>query len=142
ARRGRAGAAEGRGAAARGRGGRVNPFAPGTVEYDEWDRQTAGEGVRLLDQLHAALTRYVVFPTPEAADAVTLWIAATHGQEAWEHAPRCAVVSPEKRCGKSRLVDVAEATAYRSVVTVNISPAALVRSIGEDDPPTLFIDEA
>jgi hypothetical protein len=99
-------------------------------------------GTQLLDELRAALVRYVVFPTPEAADALTVWIAATHAQQAWEHAPRCAVVSPEKRCGKSRLVDIAEATCHRSLVTVNISPAALVRSITEDNPPTLFIDEA
>lgn len=96
----------------------------------------------LLDELHVALTKYVIFPSPEAVDALTLWIAATHGQEAWEHAPRAAVVSPEKRCGKSRLIDVAEATCSRSVVTVNISVAALAREISEENPPTLFIDEA
>lgn len=95
----------------------------------------------LLKELHAALIAYVVFPSPEAADAVTLWIAATHAQPAWEHATRLAAVSPEKRCGKSRLLDVAVATSYHTLITVNISPAALVRSIG-DDPPTLMIDEA
>lgn len=128
--------------------GRARPAVPVDTRGSRHPKQPprprgdTTEGPALLDQLHDALTRYVVFPTPQAADAVTLWIAATHGQQAWEHAPRCAVISPEKRCGKSRLVDVAEATAYRSVVTVNISPAALVRSIGEEDPPTLFIDEA
>lgn len=102
----------------------------------------AYEGAGLLDKLHAALCNYVVLPSGHVADAVTLWIAATHAQTAWEHAPRCAVVSPEKRCGKSRLMDVAEATCRRALVTVNISPAALVHSITEDAPPTLMIDEA
>ncbi len=83
-----------------------------------------------------------MFPSPSAAVAVVLWVAASHAQTAWEHAPRLAVVSPEKRCGKSRLMDVCEATANGSLVTVNISPATLVRSIIEDDPPALFIDEA
>lgn len=96
----------------------------------------------LLGELHEALTTYVIFPSPAAAVATTLWIAATHVQPAWEHAPRLAVVSPEKRCGKSRLMDVCEATAYQALVTVSISPAALVRCIGSDDPPTLFIDES
>lgn len=96
----------------------------------------------LLDELHTALTRYVIFPSPQATDAMTLWIAATHAQEAWEHAPRAAVISPEKRCGKSRLIDIAEATSNRSTVTVNISTAALAREISEEDPPSLFIDEA
>ncbi len=115
--------------------------ASGTVPtLDDLDEPV--NGAALLDELRAALARYVVFPSPETADAVTLWIAATHGQDAWEHAPRCAVVSPEKRCGKSRLLDITEATCHQSLVTVNISPAALVRSVTPEDPPTLFIDEA
>lgn len=95
-----------------------------------------------LDELHATLLRYVVFQTTEAAHATTLWIAATHAQPVWEHAPRLAVISPEKRCGKSRLMDLVEATSNKPLVTVNISPAALVRCITEDDPPTLCLDEA
>lgn len=100
------------------------------------------DGVALLDELHAALLRYVVFPTVDAGHAVALWVAATHAQPAWEHAPRLAVISPEKRCGKSRLLDIVEATAQRALVTVNISPAALVRCVSDEDPPTLCIDEA
>ena len=98
-------------------------------------------GARLLDELHQALTRYVVLPSPEAADAVVLWIAATHAAPAWNCAPRLDITSPVKRCGKSRLLDIIEATCHDPLLTVNISPAALVRSIG-DDPPTLLLDEA
>jgi hypothetical protein len=95
----------------------------------------------LLGELHAALCRYVVFPSPHAADAVCLWVAATHAQPAWEHAPRLAVVSPLKRCGKSRLLDVVAETCHAPLITVNATIAAVVRSIGED-PPTLLVDEA
>ena len=98
-------------------------------------------GARLLDELHQALTRYVVLPSPEATDAVVLWTAATHAVPAWNCAPRLDVTSPVKRCGKSRLLDIIEATCHDPRMTVNISPAALVRSIG-DDPPTLLLDEA
>ncbi len=99
------------------------------------------EGAALLAELHAALCRYVVLPSPEAADAVTLWIAASHAQPAWEHAPRLAVVSPLKRCGKSRLLDVVAETCHAPLITVNATIAAVVRSLG-DDPPTLLVDEA
>lgn len=95
-----------------------------------------------MDETLAALTRYVALPSPEAADATALWLAATHAQTAWEHAPRLAIVSPEKRCGKSRLIDVGEMLSHGPVVTVNISPAALVRTIEATDPPTLWVDEA
>lgn len=102
---------------------------------------TTNEGAALLDAVHAALTKYVILPTPEAADAVTLWIAATHAQPAWAHAPRLVIRGPEKRCGKSRLLDIVEATSHNPLITVNASPAAVYRSI-TDDPPTMLVDEA
>ncbi|WP_174564893.1 DUF3631 domain-containing protein [Actinomadura chibensis] len=99
------------------------------------------DGAALLNRLRGALTRYVILPSPQAADAVTLWIAATHAQPAWPHAPRLVIRAPEKRCGKSRLLDVVEATCHAPFITVNSSPAAVYRSI-TDDPPTLLVDEA
>jgi hypothetical protein len=99
------------------------------------------EGVALLDEVHAALTRYVVLPSPAAVDAVVLWIAATHAQPAWAHAPRLVIRAPERRCGKSRLLDVVEATSHDPLITVNASPAAVYRSI-TPDPPVLLVDEA
>ncbi len=52
--------------------------------------KTAGEltaavvdGAELLDQVLSALRRYVVMPSDEAAAAVVLWMAATHGMPAW-----------------------------------------------------------
>jgi hypothetical protein len=108
------------------------PYVPPPVTID---------GDVLLKEAHAAFGRYVIFASPQAQDATVLWCAATHGQPAWAHAPRLAVVSPEKRCGKSRLMDVAEAICYQPLVTVNASTAAVVRSITED-PPTLMVDEA
>lgn len=98
-------------------------------------------GSALLDELHAALTRYVILPSPQAVDAVVLWIAASHAQPAWAHAPRMVIRAPEKRCGKSRLLDVVEATSHQPFLTVNASPAAVYRSIS-DDPPTMLVDEA
>jgi hypothetical protein len=83
-----------------------------------------------------------MFPDHESADAVTLWIATTHAQPAIHHATRLVVTSPQKRCGKSRLLDVIGATAHRPLMTVNTSAAVLFRSIEADDPPTIIVDEA
>jgi uncharacterized protein DUF3631 len=99
-------------------------------------------GAELLDELHEALTRYVIFPSPAAADAATLYIAATHAAPAWEHASRLVIKSPIKRCGKTRLQEVCRETVHNPLPTTNISPAALARSISEADPPTLILDEA
>ncbi|TMR10806.1 DUF3631 domain-containing protein [Nonomuraea turkmeniaca] len=98
-------------------------------------------GAALLDQLRAALTRYVILPSTETVDAVTLWIAATHAQPAMAHAPRLVIRGPEKRCGKSRLLDIVEATCHDPFITVNSSSPAIYRSITAD-PPTILVDEA
>jgi hypothetical protein len=106
------------------------------------DDGPASDGAELLDQVAAALGRYVVFPTPAARDAVTLWVAATHAQDAWEHATRLVIKSPVKRCGKSRLLDLLAELSHEVLLTVNISVAALVRSITDVDPPTILVDES
>lgn len=100
------------------------------------------DGAAILDRLHATITRYVVLPSAEAVDAVVLWIAATHAMAAWAHAPRLVIRAPEKRCGKSRLLDVVEGMCCNPLITVNASPAAVYRAIGTDEPPTLLVDEA
>jgi len=106
---------------------------------------TAGHsmtGAELLDAVRSAVLRFVVLPSAAAADAVVLWIAASHTQMCWACAPRLVIRAPEKRCGKSRLLDLIEALCWQALITVNASPSAIYRSIGTDDPPTLLIDEA
>jgi hypothetical protein len=99
------------------------------------------DGAALLGELRAAFQRYVILPNDASYDAVTLWTAATHAQSAWQCAPRLAIISPEKRCGKSRLLDVITETCHAPMITVNISAAAVFRSI-TNNPPTLLVDEA
>ncbi|GAA4797550.1 DUF3631 domain-containing protein [Streptomyces ziwulingensis] len=99
-------------------------------------------GSALLDELRSQITQFVIAPSREALDAITLWVAATHLQAAWQHAPRLAVVGPAKRCGKSRLLDVLTETVHDPMLTINTTPAAIFRSITEDNPPTLLVDEA
>ncbi|GGY89123.1 hypothetical protein GCM10010365_04050 [Streptomyces poonensis] len=103
--------------------------------------ETADEGDPLLDDLRAAIGRYVVLPSDEALTAVTLWVAASHIQPALQHAPRLAVVGPTKGCGKSRVLDVLHETVHQPMMTVNTSPAVVFRVIGKN-PPTLLVDEA
>ncbi|MFF4770131.1 DUF3631 domain-containing protein [Streptomyces sp. NPDC001255] len=98
-------------------------------------------GSELLDELRGQISKFVILPSEQALDAATLWVAATHLQPAWQHAPRLAVVGPAKRCGKSRLLDVLTETVHEPMLTINTTPAAVFRSITEE-PPTLLVDEA
>jgi hypothetical protein len=110
---------------------------------DRTDERTEVEdGAQLLDEILETLTRFVIFPSEEAAVAYTLWITATHAQPSWEHATRFVFKSPIKRCGKTRVQEIGRELIHRPLSTTNISVAALVRAIDEDDPPTLVLDEA
>ncbi|MFE2060889.1 DUF3631 domain-containing protein [Streptomyces sp. NPDC059467] len=118
-----------------------SPEAPASP-VEEPTASPVSEGAQVLADLRAQIQRYVAMPSEEALTAVALWIAATYLQRAWQHAPRLAVVAPEKRCGKSRLLDVITETVHTPLITVNASPAAIFRSITDEDPPTLLVDEA
>jgi hypothetical protein len=122
--------------------GKVRAQEPATIGAPAAKKRPIVDGDKLLDAVHAALVRYVVFPSPEAADAVTLHIAATHAQIAWEHATRLVVKSPVRRCGKTRLLEEAMELCHQVLASTNISTAALVRSIGLVNPPTIVLDEA
>ncbi|MYY11791.1 DUF3631 domain-containing protein [Streptomyces sp. SID4919] len=123
------------------RSGTVVPDQPGTGAHDGDTAGVSDDGAALLDELRAAIGRYVVLPSTEALTAVTLWVAASHIQPALQHAPRLAVVGPTKGCGKSRLLDVLHETVHQPMMTVNTSPAVVFRVIGKN-PPTLLVDEA
>ncbi len=77
-----------------------------------------------------------------AAWAVALWIAATHAITAWAHAARLVIRAPEKRCGKSRLLDMVEAHVPQPADHGQRHPGRGVPAIGTDEPPTLLVDEA
>nr|WP_300610603.1 DUF3631 domain-containing protein [Trebonia sp.] len=112
------------------------------MNLNDLDQPTVRGGALVLDEVRAVLTRYVVFPAPEAADAVTLYAAATHIASELEFAARLVIKSPVKRCGKSRLIDGLAQLVRNPLATADISAAALVRSASEQDPPTIMLDEA
>lgn len=98
-------------------------------------------GAELLDEAHKLLTSYCALPSPEAADAIVLWCAATHALPALPFAPRLSVRSATKRSGKSRVLEVVSPLSHRPLATVNATVAAIFRSLGGDHPPTLIFDE-
>jgi len=105
-------------------------------------RGTASPTPTPLDLAEDKLRAHVVFPSEHESVAVVLWIAATHAQQAWDHATRMVIRSPIKRCGKSRLLDLVYGLSHEVMMTANVSVAALVHSIVGDDPPTILMDEA
>jgi hypothetical protein len=101
----------------------------------------------LVDDVASFVRRFVVM-SPHQADAVALWVAHTHAlpkpdavtEPAFEQSPYLAVMSPEKRCGKSRLFDVLELLIARPWRVISPSEAVLFRKVNVDRP-TLLLDE-
>ncbi len=118
------------------------PAPPATHAPGETDPPAEIDAAALLDEVHTMLCRYLAMPSAEATDAVVLWIAATHGQAAWEHATRLGITGPAKKCGKSRLLELVKALCHKTLPAVNATTAALYRSIDAAEPPTILIDEA
>jgi 5S rRNA maturation endonuclease (ribonuclease M5) len=67
----------------------------------------------LLDAIAAALRRYVVM-SEEQAVVVALWVIHTHAIEAADMTPYLAITSPEKRSGKSLLLEMLRWLAARA----------------------------
>ena len=97
-------------------------------------------GSALLTDLRDLINRYVVLP-PMAAEALALWIVHTYAFTLRQVTTYIGVVSPEKRCGKTTLLELLGSLAHEATAAANISPSALFRVI-EEEQPTLIIDEA
>src|SRR5688572_27035323 len=76
-----------------------------------------------------------------AAEALALWVVHTYAFTLRQVTTYIGVVSPEKRCGKTTLLELLGLLANRSLTAANISSSALFRAI-EETQPTLLIDEA
>jgi hypothetical protein len=95
----------------------------------------------LLDDVARFVRRFVVLSEHEA-NAIALWIAHTHALDAFEQSPYLAISSPEKQCGKSRLLDVLELVVARPWRVISPSEAVLFRKVDvKDGRPTLLLDE-
>jgi hypothetical protein len=93
----------------------------------------------LLDATRAFIRDYVVVSEAQA-DALVLWTAHTHALDAFETTPFLAVTSPEKRCGKTRLLDALELVVANPWRTIMPSEAVLFCKI-DAVGPTLLLDE-
>ena len=104
-----------------------------------WPFEVAG--AVLLDEIVAVLRRHVVMTSEHAAEAVALWIVFTHAIDSFQVAPRLAITSPQKRCGKTTLLTLVAGIVCRKLSASSISSSAVFWSV-DRYRPTLLIDEA
>ncbi len=94
----------------------------------------------VLDEVEQFLLRYVYFEDAAQPTAVTLWIAGTYVFDAYDTTPYLHIKSPEKRSGKSLLLEILELLCSEPLLAANVSPAALYRVV-QERRPTLLHDE-
>ena len=100
-------------------------------------------GVALADtlsQIENFLCRYIAFRYPEQPKVIALWLAHSHALDAFDYTPYLHPHSPEKRCGKSRLLDCCNLLVPRPWLCVQPSEAVVYRKIAASCP-TLLLDE-
>jgi hypothetical protein len=80
--------------------------------------------------------------TEHERTALVLWSLATYGYDHYRIFPRLLAISPERRCGKTTLLEVVGALCRNTVQASNLTPAILSRIKKIVADPTLLIDEA
>jgi len=110
----------------------LQPLGAGSVAVED--------GANLFDDVVTALQRYVVFPCPETAWTIALWVLHTYVYDAFDTTPYLEVMSPTKQAGKSRLFEVLGLLVARPYTAVGTTEAVLFRKIHADHP-TLLLDE-
>jgi N6-adenosine-specific RNA methylase IME4 len=108
------------------------------IEPEPWDDPV--DGAELLDEIAKTLGDYVIFGNEHAARAIATWVVFTYTVDTFMFAPRLCITSPVLRCGKTTLLDVIFCMVRRPLLTSNVSPAALFRTI-EMYQPCVLIDE-
>lgn len=91
---------------------------------------------------HDAMTfirRFVVVSDAQLV-VLALWAIHTHCVEVFRQTPFLAVTSPERECGKSRLLEVLELLVARPWMITQPSEAVIFRKINAE-MPTLLLDE-
>ena len=112
------------------------PVAPEVVADPDAD------GAILLEDVHAFLGTFIVYPSDHAHVAHSLWIIHAHLMDQWVSTPRIAFLSPEPASGKSRALEITELLVPNPVQAINVTPAYLFRKVGSDEGlPTLLYDE-
>lgn len=112
--------------------------ACGFEEVMPWEESV--DGALLFAELVSVFKTYLSLQAYQA-ETLALWAIFSHCIDAGNIAPKLLIYSPEKRCGKTTLLDVLMNLVWKALPASNISPAATFRAI-ESIGGTIMIDEA
>lgn len=96
---------------------------------------------QMMERIVGNLKRFCKLSSEEDYDVVALWIVFSYVWREFPLSPRLLVTAPEKRCGKSTLLNVVAMMADRVLRADGITAAVIFRVI-QTDQPCLLLDEA
>jgi len=91
-----------------------------------------------MDGAENLIRRFCILPDA-AYLPLTAWAVATHMPDAFDAFPYIALLSPAKRCGKTRVLEVLELLTSNAWRGTSATSAALFRMM--ENVPTLLLDE-
>jgi hypothetical protein len=100
----------------------------------------AARTAELLERTAEFIEQFVVLPSDSASVAIALFVLHSWAIDGAHATPYLVVASPERRTGKSRLLEVLRLLVRSAWHTVSTTEAALFRKI-QQDTPTLLLDE-
>ena len=102
--------------------------------------EPAIDGAEILDETERFLRRFAVLPSSHAATAVTLWAGMTHAFQAFDTAPRLALLSTEPAAGKTRVLDLLTLLVAKPEPMFDMTGPSLFSLISSEHP-TIMLDE-
>jgi hypothetical protein len=98
------------------------------------------EGDRVAEALKATIKRYIRMSDAEA-DVCALWVLLSWAIDKFSKAPRLAITSPTKGCGKTTLLTLLSKLCRKPLRSGSTTPSVLFRVI-EILHPTFLLDES
>ncbi len=122
----------------------ANRYSPDEALMPELlpDLPSGMSGAEVLDEVKRVVARFVVLPSTQALDAVALFVACTHAIEAFDVSPYLHVTSPERRSGKTQLLEVLADLVAHPMHASSMTAAVVYRALFLDGVRrTLILDE-
>lgn len=93
-----------------------------------------------IQEIAKFLSDYIHLPDSSTL-VIASWVQAAWLIDVWDRFPHLAITSPEKRCGKTTLLETLSTVVPKPRSSPNISPSVMYRVI-QQERPTLLMDEA
>jgi hypothetical protein len=90
--------------------------------------------------VEAFFNRFIVFSNRSQSPVIALWVLHAWAKDAFDYTPYLHIHSPEKRCGKTLVLDLLGLLVPEPWPVVGPSEAVLFRAIDANEP-TLLLDE-